>query len=202
MRTPVVLSIIVLATSLVGCDKKSDPGSAGPTAEVPAATVSAGAGSSARPAGPVTRLDFPGTEEGAKALLEGFLKAGADRTTMTRSLRPAHEDYEAIFTADVLTDVKAKYEEQWGKEEYVVEAREGQTELQLWKATTEQLRDGSGDASQFPGGYKKIADKLKPGLTFYRFKFVQPGDKHGMAYDGLVFVNGHWVMVSKPYRAL
>ena len=61
MRTPVVLSIIVLATSLVGCDKKSGPASSGSTAEVPAATVSAGAGASARPAGPVTHLDFPGT---------------------------------------------------------------------------------------------------------------------------------------------
>ncbi len=202
MRIPLVLSIIALGTSLLGCDKKSDPSSSAPTSEAPAATGSTGTAPSARPAVAVTRLNFPGTEEGAKALLQGFLAAGADRAAMTRSLRPAAEDYEAIFTADVLTDVKAKYEEQWGKEEYVVEAREGQTELQLWKATTEQLRDGSGDANQFPGGYKKIADKLKPGLTFYRFKFVQPGDKHGMAYDGLVFVNGHWVMVSKPYRAL
>jgi hypothetical protein len=48
---------------------------------------------------------------------------------------------------------------------------------------------------------KRVAEHLKPGLTLYRFKFVKPGETVGMAYDGLVHVNGHWVMLPKPWAA-
>ena len=46
--------------------------------------------------------------------------------------------------------------------------------------------------SCFPGGYKRVADKFKPGLTVYRWKYVKPGEKLGMSFDGLVYVNNHW----------
>ena len=199
MRINHCLAVLIAGTCLVGCDKSSSSPPSPTVASASASTETAPASTALATA--TSRLPFPGTEEGAKALLEGFLKSDADRKTMTSSLRPDAADFDAIFTSDVVANARAAYDEKW-KEEPVVEAREGQTELQMWKATTEQLRNGSGDASEFPSGYKKIADKLKPGLTFYRFKFVKPGDKHGNAFDGLVFVNGHWVMVSKPYRYL
>jgi hypothetical protein len=204
MRTVLWLSTVALVASLAACDKKPD---AVPT-EAPAPSsppVASGAAPTtdnkvAGPPAKIDRLNFPGTEEGARALLGSFLKSDADRPSMTRSLRPSTEDYQAIFDGEAVTEARAKYEEQWSQDAYVIEIKEGQTELQFWKATTEELRDWTGDAHQFPGGYRKVADKLKPGLTFYRFKFVKPGDKHGMTYDGLVFVNDHWVLVSKPYR--
>ena len=45
-----------------------------------------------------------------------------------------------------------------------------------------------------------IHDKIEPGHTIYRFKFVQPGKNIGMAFDGLVKVNGRWVIFPKPWR--
>jgi hypothetical protein len=35
-----------------------------------------------------------------------------------------------------------------------------------------------------------------------RWKFVKPGETIGMAYDGLVFVNGHWAWFPKAWHAL
>jgi len=199
MRPLFALSIVMLGTVLFACDNKGDPEKPkNPTGD-PAASASPHASTS--PAS-IARLGFPGTEEGAKALLQGFLKPGASRSEMSKSLKPSDADYDAIFDTDVATKAKAAYAEHWNNEDSILEAEEGQTELLLWKATTEQFRDGSGDVSEFPSGYKKVADKLKPGLTFYRFKFVKPENKHGATYDGLVFVNGHWVMVSKPYRVV
>ena len=33
-----------------------------------------------------------------------------------------------------------------------------------------------------------------------RFKFVKPGQTFGMAFDGLVYINGKWCIFPKPYR--
>ena len=197
MRIPRLLSIIALGTALVACNNKSEPHKPGI-----GQTAADSASASSVAVESIPRLDFPGTEEGAAALLRGFLEPTANRAEMSKSLRPSDADYDSIFAGDAAGKAKTAYEEHWSKEQYVIEVQEGQTELLLWRATTEQLRDASGDASEFPSGYRKVAEKFKPGLTFYRFKFVKPNDKHGMTYDGLVFVNGHWVMVSKPYRVL
>ena len=77
-----------------------------------------------------------------------------------------------------------------------------QTELLIWAATTEELQNQSGHAMEFPGGYKGVADKLGAGLTWYRFKTVRPGERSGMAYDGLVYVNGRWAFFPKPWKAV
>lgn len=199
MRNVAWVSLTVLGLGLAGCeDKKS-------TAEPPAPATSASAATAASaPAAPsnIKRLDFPGTEEGAKAMLESFIKPGADHAALTKSLRPDPADYQAIFVEDAVMKARTSYDEQWNANAYEIKGNDDQTEIMLWKVTTEQLRENAEPASQFPGGYKKVADKLKPGLTFYRFKFVRPEDKHGATFDGLVHVNGHWVLVSKPYRVL
>ena len=44
--------------------------------------------------------------------------------------------------------------------------------------------------AEFPGGYKAVLPHLKPGNAIVRFKFVKPGETHGMAFDGLIHVNG------------
>ena len=83
----------------------------------------------------------------------------------------------------------------------VLAPKTGQTELLLSSATSEELQKWTGNAKdQFPGGYEKIGPSIADGFTFYRFKFVAPGAKLGMAFDGLVHVNGHWRLFPKPYR--
>jgi hypothetical protein len=147
-----------------------------------------------------TASKYPGTADGARALLNEFLKPGADYPTLSKSLRPAPGDYDAVFTADLAATAKSKYEVEWNAGRAMIKPNAGQTELLLASATSEELKAGSGEAKEFPGGYTKIAAKLKPGLVFYRFKFVEPGKKIGMAYDGLVHVNGHWAIFPKPWR--
>jgi len=68
--------------------------------------------------------------------------------------------------------------------------------------SVDDLKNGTGSSNEFPGGYAKVAPHMKPGHTWYRFKFVKSGERLGMAYDGFTFVNHHWVIVPKPWRAL
>lgn len=184
MRVANCLSaILVLSASLLpGCgkDSKSDSRESG------AAGVSA--------------AEYPGTLAGAKALLGEFLKPSTDRGALTAGLRPEAKDYMAVFEDSAFAAAAATYYEKAWSGGVTIKPNPGQTELLVWSATTEDLKAGTGDSKNFPGGYAAVSGKFRKGLTVYRFKFVKPGDTMGMAYDGLIHVNGHWRIFPKPWR--
>jgi hypothetical protein len=173
MRTVFAISLLALSVAAGGCKKSSVT---------------------------VPHPSFPGTPEGAKALLSEYLKPGADVTTLSKGLRPDPEDYAVVFTGDAAKKVQAVEEPIWNSGQATLKAAHPtQTELLLLSATTDELKAGSPNC---PGGYKEAAAQMKSGLTVYCFKFVEPGSKTGTAFDGLIFVNGHWSIFSKPWRAL
>ena len=45
-----------------------------------------------------------------------------------------------------------------------------------------------------------VLEWLRPGFTWYRFKFAHPGETSGKQYDGLVYVKGHWALFPEPWR--
>ena len=145
---------------------------------------------------------FPGTEAGATSLLKEFLKPGADHAALSKQLRPTTADYAAVFDADSSAKVAAVYDPAWEGGQMVVAPKAGQTEVKVFSATSDEMKSWSGNAAEFAGGWKDVAAKLKPGLKIYRFKFVEPGKDLGMAFDGLIYVNGNWRIFPKPWRAL
>ena len=144
----------------------------------------------------------PGTAAGAQTLLAEFVKPGADCAALTRELRPTAEDYTAVFEPDAAAKVSAMYEPAWEAGKIMVAPKPGQTVVKVMSATTDEMRSWSGNADEFPGGWKKIAPSLKPGLTLYRFKLLEPGKDAGMTWDGLIHVNGHWRIFPKAWRAM
>ena len=195
----ILLAVLALA---VGCGSK-DGDSKAPTSGEPAKAASGAAKKADAPkAAGTTRLDHPGTMDGAKALLGSFLKPGADFAGMSKALRPTKDDYKALYTDEFAGKLDAMYAPAWDAGALVLRPKDGQTDMLLFSATAEDFKAGNEAAGKFPGGYKKIADQMKPGITLYRFKFVKPGETLGMAFDGLSHVNGHWVIVPKPWRAM
>jgi predicted small lipoprotein YifL len=174
-------AVLVLAAALAGCGKKS------PTTRDPDPDPAPGS----RPA-PVQE---------AKAVLREFVAPGADHAALTKKLRPTAADYEAVFEGELAKKLEALRAKDWAAGQ-VVAPKRGQTEVLVHSATTEELKAGTGGAANFPGGYKQVADKFKPGLTVYRFQFVEPGKDLGMSFDGLVYVNGNWRIFPKPWQAL
>lgn len=146
---------------------------------------------------------FPATKDGAKALLQEFMKAEADNKKLTMELRPTKEDYRAFYI-DESTAARAEthFDKLWSSGNAVVAPKEGQTELKLFSATTEEMRDSKGESAEFPSGLTTLAltDNLKPNLTIYGFKFVKPGESIGMAFEGLTHVNGHWRLFPKAWQ--
>jgi hypothetical protein len=147
------------------------------------------------------RVDYPGTEEGARALLKSFLSPSVDAVAMSAALRPTSADYDAYFVGAAAARAREGYTPAWDAGQVRVRAKAGQTEVLIWAASTDDLRAGKTGA-HFPGGYKQVGASLAPGHTVYAFKFVRPNETVGMAYNGLVHLNGRWVIFPKPWRVL
>ena len=144
-----------------------------------------------------------GTEDGAKSLLKQFVAPKADHETLSKSLRPTSADYKALFDDATASKMESAYAKEWDAGHMVIKPKnEKQSEIRLWGATGAELAEGKGHAKEFPGGYKKIGKHLAPTVTFYAFKFVERGKDAGMAFDGLAYVNAHWVIVPKPFHNL
>lgn len=144
-----------------------------------------------------------GPDDEALALLKQFVKPGADAAALSRNLRPTKADFDAVFDAAASARAQAVYGPAWDQGAMVVKPKPGQTAVLSWGASSEDLKAWRGAAAEhFAGGWKDAAAHLKPGLRFYSFKFVEPGQTLGMAFDGLVKVNGQWRIFPKPWRAL
>jgi hypothetical protein len=188
---------LISALALAGCGAG---GGATNGAATNTASTNAASAPTARTAGGSTASSHPATEDGAKALLAEFVKPGADHAALSKNLRPSKDDYAAVFEPELAAKAEAVYGPAWDGGAMVIAPKSGQTEIKVFSATSDELKSWTGNAAEFPGGYKDVAAQLKPGVKIYRFKFVEPGQDLGMAYDGLVSVNGNWRIFPKPWR--
>ncbi len=140
------------------------------------------------------RSGYSGSHAGAEHLLHALMKPGGD-PALTRSLMPRPEDYAIVFTEPAATDLAQAYKSFWASPQ-IIGATDHQIELRLLSATTEELQHGR---EIFPD-WEPILPQLQPGFTWYRFKFVRPGDITGLSYDGLVYINDHWAWFPEPWR--
>ncbi len=154
------------------------------------------AGCSKAAGGPPELLD----EAGARAVVEKLLQPNVDLMALSKELRPTSEEYAAVYEPAFAAELDKMYAPAWDAGQIVITHNPGQSKVLLHAATAQQLQAGQGEG--FPGGYRKVADKLRPGVVLYAFKFVEPGKTLGMAYDGLVKVNGHFRIIPKPWRAV
>jgi hypothetical protein len=154
------------------------------------------------PVGAACKSKAPATDDAAKKMLSKFLEKGADRAKLSLALKPQDGDYARVFKDKAMAEkAKTVYQGLWKMvKRRPIAPNEGQTELLLWSATTDELKDRKGNASKFPGGYRMAAKHLESGLRVWRFKFVKPGKTLGMAFDGLYNIDGRWVLMPKPWR--
>jgi hypothetical protein len=138
----------------------------------------------------------------AKAMLGLFVAPNADIAKLSKELIPKDEDYAAVFVGGAVQEAKAGYGPRFERGQLNVRVNETDSEITVLKATTEQLRKREGNSLRFPGGYLRIAHRLRSGVSWYIFSFGAAGKKPSLTYDGLVFVNGHWAMFPSPGRVL
>lgn len=154
----------------------------------------------AAPAQPVVQAE-PGSEADARALLAEFVKPGADYRALTQALLPTEAEVLAVYAEPLGSAMWSAYAEQMGPGVSFA-PKTGQTEVLVIYATTRDLFDRKPVLDEFPGGYKDVLQYLKIDVPIVRFKFVEPGETLGLAFDGLIYLNGRWVIMPKPWRSL
>ena len=148
--------------------------------------------------------DF-GTKYQGKSMLMDFLadakNSETDLPTFLLSLKPNTKDIRTIYAEPLASKLIPYYDELFNSISSL-ELKPEYTEIYYVFATTAKLRSGDAVLDEFPGGYKDVAQYLLGDYPLSRFKFVRTGETSGLAFDGLIFVNNHWVIMPKPWRAL
>ncbi|MER7275014.1 hypothetical protein ABT369_11190 [Dactylosporangium sp. NPDC000244] len=182
------LPIALLGLALTACSDPADT----PAADTPAPAASTTAKAAA----------FPKGETGAKALMEAL--RAADGAETVKTLQPTAADYAAVFTDELASKAESYYKTKvWNGQKVELAGSASQTDLKLYQATTEDIQKWTPAVERdFPGGYEKLGAHLRPGLTVYRWKYTEPGQDTGRAYEGLVYVNDHWIWVPKAWEVL
>ena len=209
MPRPLSLAALCLLAllALAACSKKPDdqPPPLPPPPASASALVPASASASAPPSPPAPPPDlkaFPNTAAGAKALVSELAKPDVDAAALTLQLRPTTADYKSLFDAPTAAKIDRVYSPEWDKGTFVVSARPGQTEVQMASATVADLKAKNEKSKALPAPYGIIASHLVGSATIYAFRFVEPGKTDGNTFDGLVYLNGHWVLIPRPWRGL
>jgi hypothetical protein len=145
--------------------------------------------------------DLPALARAAQDVLTPFVLTPSRAPELTRALRPKPEDYRLMFRADLADRVATLYDGLWAQNP-VIEAKPHQTALMVKAALGAMFFPGSTGIDAFPGGYRGIGDYLVGDRVWVVWKFVAPGSTLGMAYDGLVHLDGRWVWCPRPYAIL
>ena len=155
---------------------------------------------SAAPAPESTEVT-PGSKADAERVLAQFMQPGADYLALTQALLPTEAQVRAVYAEPLATALWQNYAEQMGPG-VSFQPKPGQSEVLVVHTTTRALFDRQPVLGEFPGGYKDVLPYFKIDVPIVRFKFVEPGKDTGLAFDGLIFLDGQWVLMPKPWRAL
>jgi len=143
----------------------------------------------------------PAVAEEGRALLQRFFDPAEDHGALTLSLKPSPEDVRAVY-AEPLASVLIDTYEGLFVPGAVIEPKPEHKQLLTTFTTTGRLKAGDPVLDEFPGGYKDVLPYIVADVPIGRFKFVEPGETLGLAFDGLIHVNDHWVFMPKPWRGL
>jgi hypothetical protein len=154
----------------------------------------------------------PSELDEVRAMLGGWAKPGVALKAAFAPLRPTPADYRAIFSEPLAGYAKDGYYPLWVEGDFAlfgqwqgdgpVRPPPAGAQLTIEAVTTEQLRSRTPGArraaAKLAPQWTQYAGRLKPGLTFYTFTFAH-GDDYALTFDGLVRVNGRWVIVPRPW---
>ena len=130
-----------------------------------------------------------------------FFGPYSERVRISKGLRPRRADYRAVYNRPFSDALETTNDRYWS-DSPVIRGKPGNTKLLVTVAMTDDLIDRKPVAGWFPGGYREVTRYLRRGFPIVRFKLVKPGNTLGLAFDGLVRVNGRWVFMPKPWRAI
>ncbi len=144
-------------------------------------------------------MDFEAVLAVARDVLPGYFGPGARALA---ALRPTDELYDRVFTAAAAGPAREAYAALWTAAPNLPQPPAGSGPL-VNAALADDFAAAGPRSKPFPNGYRTVADKLQPGITWLVMRFVQPGSTIGLAFDGFVHVGERqFVWFPKPWKIL
>lgn len=154
---------------------------------------------SSKPAAPAAPA--PGSEAEARALLMQYYAPGADYLALTQALLPTEAEVRAVYAEPLGSALWADLSSQIGPGT-AFGPKPDHNDIIVVYTSTRALAEKRPVLGEFPGGYKDVLPYFKVDVPIVRFKFVTRGDTRGLAFDGLIYLNGRWVIMPKPWRSV
>ena len=129
----------------------------------------------------VTIEHLSAVRDQALSLATGLL--GPAREEIAVGLVPGPELWDRLFLPDAAKVAAAAYARLYPTPP-VPTPGPGQSDARIVTCPSELLGGENALAQEFPGGYARVAARLVPGVVWAAIRFVVPGQKRGMAYDG------------------
>ena len=142
-----------------------------------------------------------GTPEQGQRMLENFVASGKSLAEFIKSLEPKEEDIRAVYRDPLATKLIALYKEIYASLSGLRMNPEHNA-VETYFTTTKELVNNPEIAKYFPAGYKKVIPYMIGDHPIASFKFVKLGEDKGFNFSGLIFVNGRWTLMPKPWRGL
>lgn len=137
-----------------------------------------------------------------QAAVEEMLEQLPNSPEAVRALRPRDADFEKAFVEPACNTAREAYAALWERDVEVTSPRGASCTGHVHVAPAGMLVEDNELSWHFPGGYRAVAKLLDPHRVWVAWKYVKPGEKSGMSYDGLVWCDDHWAWFPKPYRVL
>lgn len=158
---------------------------------------------------PLDCLLIPDVEMGrlmadAEARLRELLAPEGRREKM-QGYRAGAEDIRAVFVEPFASDLIDFYAE-WLPGDLDFGPKPKHDRVRVTMARLSDLKHRTPAARKFAGGHAEIRDFMRVEGDFdpvvARFEWLAQGAARGVAYDALYHVNGRWVLIPKPWRAV
>lgn len=114
-------------------------------------------------------------------------------------LRPRPADCAMLFDAEVADAVSRKAAQVW-QHPPLASPRDPASQLKVTAATSGMLRFPNELSNEFPLGYRDIAGWMAKERVWVTWRWSEPGGT--TRYDGLVWVQDHWIWLPKVFRLL
>lgn len=147
--------------------------------------------------GIVVDVDRAAVAELARKVLPALLTSAPDAYTQ---LIPGAELYAQVFRHQLAAAAMAAHHERWHPGATLEKPRAGAAAMVITTTAESFAVIGDPVAAQFPGGYRRIASELQPGVVWSVVRFVVPGERTGLVFDGFAYLEGTgFAWFPKPY---
>ncbi len=145
-------------------------------------------------------VDCAVVAELARELLPALLTSSP---TAYAPLVPGPELYARVFRPRLAAAALAAHHERWRPGASLEKPRTGAVPTIITTTAESFGETGHPDAARFPGGYRRIASELQPGVVWSAVRFVMPGQRAGLVFDGFAYLGGtSFAWFPKPYTLI